>query len=342
MGFLSESPINQLNLKLLNKELSNRNISHSYLFYGENMKYLLEIALQFAANINCQKNGCMECRICKNTLKVKYPNLHILEPVGNSITMPEVGDFIKSMSLSSIDNEFKIGIIKEADLGRESFDLLLKTLEDPPDENCIFILMAENINSINPTIRSRCQIYNWIFKGNEFANYDERYRNFKLGLEDLLNKIMSDRKNISAALSLSGNVKNFIPEICMDSDSRYKKELEKIKKSGLDEDEIENLTRKAEGKHKRENNKLTNLIIFHVFDIMAACLEDIIAVIAGSSKEALHYAENYNIIKESFKSESINKYAELLKVICENRIYLNQGINFEIALDRVVLGLVQY
>jgi DNA polymerase-3 subunit delta' len=342
MGFLSENPLNQLNLKLLNKELANRNISHSYLFYGENMKYLLEIALQFAANINCKKNGCMECRICINTLKAKYPNLRILDPVGSSIIMEEIQDFINSMSMSSIDNEFKIAIIKEADSGGLAFNLLLKTLEEPPDENCIFILLAEDINSIIPTIRSRCQTYNWIFKGSAFENYDERFQNFKLELEDLLTKIMSDRKNISAALGFSGSVKNFIDEICKEAAGRQKKELEKIKKSGLDDDEIERIVKKMEGKHKRENNKLTNLIIMNVFDIMAACLEDIIAVVAGSRKEALHYAKNYNIINESFKSENINKYIELLKVIRENRIYLNQGINFEIALDRVVLGLVQH
>jgi DNA polymerase-3 subunit delta' len=342
MGFLSENPLNQFNLKLLNKELANRNISHSYLFYGENMKYLLEIALQFAANINCKNNGCMECRICRNTLKAKYPNLHILDPVGSSIIMEEIQDFIKSMSLSSIDNEIKIAIIKEADSGGTSFNLLLKTLEDPPDENCIFILLAEDINTIIPTIRSRCQAYNWIFKGSTLENYDQRYQNFKIEIEGLLAEIMSDRKNISGALGFSGSVKNFINEICKEAGDRHKKELEKIKKSGLDKDEIESIIKKVEGKHKREINKLTNLIIMNVFDIMADCFEDIIAVVAGSSKEALHYAKNYNIIFESFKSEKINKYTELLKVIRENGIYLNKGIYYEIALDRIVLGLIQH
>ena len=342
MGFLSESPLNKLNLKLLNKGLSNRNISHSYLFYGENMRYLFEIALQFAANINCKKNGCMECRICINTLKAKYPNLRILDPVGSSIIVEEIQDFINSMSVSSIDNEFKIAIIREADLGGSAFNLLLKTLEEPPDEKCVFILLAEDINSIIPTIRSRCQIYKWIFKGSAFENHDERFQNFKLEIEDLLNKIMSDRKNISAALNCSGSVSIFIKEICDKTASRQKKELEKIKKSGLDDDEIKRIVKKLEEKHKREIKKITNLIIAHVFDIMAACLEDIIAAAAGSRQEALHYPENYNIINESFKSENINKYTGLLRVIRENGIYLNQGINYEIALDRIVLGLVQH
>jgi DNA polymerase III subunit delta' len=342
MGFLSESPLNQLNLKLLNKELAGNNISHSYLFYGENMKCLLEIALQFAANLNCKKNGCMECRTCINTLKGKYHNLRILDPVGSSIIMEEIRDFIKSMSMSSIDNEYKIAIIREADSGGPAFNLLLKTLEEPPDENCIFILLAEDINSIIPTIRSRCQGYNWIFNAGAFENYDEKFKNFKIELVSTLTQIMSGRKNISAALGFSSLAGNFIREACAETSGRQKKELEKIKKSGLDEDEIKKIVKKKEEKNKREINKLTNLIIMNVFDIMADCIEDIIAVKAGGSMEALHYLENYNIINESFKREDINKFIELLKVIRENRIYLNQGINYEIALDRVVLGLVQH
>jgi len=153
---------------------------------------------------------------------------------------------------------------------------------------------------------------------------------------------MSDRKNISGALNFTGNVGIFVKEICGEAVKRQKKESEKIKKSGLDDDEIKRIVKKLDEKHKREIKKITNLIIMHVFDIMTACLEDIIAAAAGSRQEALHYPENYNIINESFKSENINKYTGLLRVIRENGIYLNQGINYEIALDRIVLGLVQH
>jgi len=306
------------------------------------MKYLFEIALQFAANINCKKNGCMECRTCINTIKAKYPNLRIIDPAGNSILMEEIKEFIYSMNVSSLDNEFKIAIIKEADLGGDSFDLLLKTLEDPPDEKCVFILLAEDINSIKPTIKSRCQTFNWIFKGSAFENYDKRFQDFKIELDELLTALMSDRKNISGALNFTVSVGIFVKEICGQAEKRQKKELEKIKKSGLDDDEVKRIVKKLEEKDKREIKKITNLIITRVFDIITDCLEDIIAVAAGCRQEALHYPDNYNIIKEGFKSDNIDKYTRLLKDIIENRIYLNKGINYEIALDRIVLGLVRH
>ncbi len=309
------------------------------------MKYLLELALHFAANINCEKGGCLECRTCRNTLKAKYPNLYILEPVGNFIVVDEIDDLIYRMSISSINNEFKIAIIREAELmsgsGGITFNKMLKTLEDPPDEKCIFILLAEDINAIIPTVRSRCQAYNWIFKGSAFGNYDERFRSIENELESHLKILMSDRKNISGALYFSRTIGSFIPEIGADIIKKQKKETEKIKKSGLDKDEIDRIVKKTEDRFDREIKKLTSLIIKHVFDIIAACLEDIIAVIAGGKREALHYTDNYNIISESYKGGSINKYLELLGTIRENKIYASQGINYEIALDRVILGLVQ-
>jgi DNA polymerase III delta prime subunit len=342
MGFLADSPTNKLNLKLLNKKLAEGSISNPYIFYGGSMKHLMEIALYFAAGINCRDKGCMECQTCRNTLKLKYPNLHILDPIGNSIVVEEIQDFITGMSLSSTGNEFKIGIIKEADLGGVYFDPLLKTLEDPPDEKSVFIFLAEDINSIRPTIRSRCQSYNWMFKDGMLEEYNEKYLNFKTVIENGLSAIISDRSNITSALGVSGSVKDLIDETWREEESRIKKENDKIKKSGLDKDLIERIIKEMDGRHKRAKSKLANLIIMRVFDIIADYLEDIIAVIAGSRAEALHYAENYNIIRDNFKDEGINKFTELLEVIRENSLYLNKGIYYEIALDRILLGLVRH
>ena len=334
--------MNTLNLRLLNKELKSGNISHSYLFHGENMKHLFELALNFAANINCKKGGCLDCSTCKNTLKAKYPNLYVLEPMGNVITVEEISELNYLMSISSINNEFKIAVIKEADLMSDiTFNKMLKILEDPPDEKCIFLLLVEDVNTIMQTVKSRCQIYNWFFKGKSSEKFDEKLSGIEDELKDLLKKLISDRSNISSALNFSGSVNGYIPKIGEEIIKKQKKEIEKIKKSGLDEDETGRIIKKIEADNKREISKLTSLIIKHVFDIITICLEDIIAVMAGSKKEALHYADNYNIINESFRGEGINKYLELLNTIRENKIYANQGINYEIALDRVMLGLVR-
>lgn len=276
---------------------------------------------------------------------MRYPNLYVLEPAGNTIVVEEINDLIYQMSVSSINNEFKIAIIKEADLmsgsGGLTFNKMLKTLEDPPDEKCIFILLTEDINAIIPTVRSRCQIYNWIFNDKLNKNFNTKFDDLKNELEILLKDIISDRKNITAALNFSARVSMFIPAIGDEIIKKQKKEIDKVEKSGFDEEEIQVIVRKIEENNKREISKLTSLIIRYVFDIISACLEDIIIVIAGGVKNALHFRDNYNIINESFEGESINKYLDLLKAVRENKIYAAQSINYEIALDRIILGLVQ-
>lgn len=309
------------------------------------MKLLFEIAINFAANINCKKDGCLECKTCKTILKGKNPNLYVLEPAGNSFLVEEIEGLIYQMSISSVNNEFKIAIIKEADLmgslGGITFNKMLKTLEDPPDEKCIFILLTEDIDAIIPTVKSRCQIFNWIFNSNGSESYNEKFIYIKNEVENLLKSIISDRKNVFNALNFSIKVSNFIPEFSSEIVKEQKKAIEIVRKSGFDEDEINKIIKKIDSNYERKVKKVTNLIISYVFDIIAAYLEDIVAAIAGAKKEALHYKDNYNIIIENYKLEDINKYINLLESVRENKIYISNEINYEIALDKVILGFVQ-
>lgn len=306
------------------------------------MEHLFELTLNFAANLNCKNNGCLDCATCRNTLKARYPNLYVLEPLGNVITVEEITELNYLMSISSMNNEFKIAVIKEADLMSDiTSNKMLKILEDPPDNKCIFILLAEDINNIIKTIKSRCQLYGWIFKGKELERFDKKFADIENELKKMLMELISNRKNITAALNFSNYVYGYIPKISQEIIKRQKKEIEKIKKSGLDEDDIERMIKKNEANNKREISKSTALIIKHVFDIITDYFEDIIAVMAGSKDKVLHYAGNYNIISKNFNGEDINKYLKLLEVIRENKIYIKHGINCEIALDRVILGFMQ-
>ena len=309
------------------------------------MDLLLKLALNFAANINCKNGGCLSCKTCKSIFMGKNPNVYIIEPIGSTYVVEEIEEVIRQMSISSVNNEFKIAIMKEADLmsgvGGIAFNKMLKTLEDPPDEKCIFILLTEDIDLIIPTVKSRCQTFNWIFNSDDLNNYDEKFKNLKKETEDLLNSIILDRKNILNALNFSIKISNFIPQFCNEIEKEHKKDVEIIKKSGFDEDEINKILKKIESNYARKIKKLTNLIINYVFDIIVFYVEDIIAVIAGAKQEVLHYAQNYNIIVKNFKTEDINKYIKLLDYVKENKVYIKESINYEIALDKVILGFVQ-
>jgi DNA polymerase-3 subunit delta' len=74
-----------------------------------------------------------------------------------NITANECNDIIRKLSLKSFESEYKILIMWMPEyLGNEG-NKLLKLIEEPPP-NTLFILIAENENSLLPTIVSRCQM----------------------------------------------------------------------------------------------------------------------------------------------------------------------------------------
>ena len=74
-----------------------------------------------------------------------------------NITADECGEIIRKLSLKSFESPWKILIMWMPEyLGKEG-NKLLKLIEEPPP-NTLFLLVAENEESILPTILSRCQV----------------------------------------------------------------------------------------------------------------------------------------------------------------------------------------
>ena len=209
LGFLVDSLKNRSNLKIIRSTLRSGNFSHAYMFGGNNIDHLFEIALRFSSAINCQAGGCGVCRVCENTLKGIHENIEVVEAQGNFITVDSVRVLQNFMSRSSHSAGKKIGIIKEAELlSNATANMLLKILEDPPDENCIFIILTENITAILPTILSRCLVFEWDLKysDEQSLNFDPSY--FKSLVHDQLKKIIQtpddERTPLDASLNNIG------------------------------------------------------------------------------------------------------------------------------------------
>mgnify|MGYP001006674562 CR=1 FL=1 len=97
--------------------------------------------------------------------------------------------------------------------------------------------------------------------------------------------------------------------------------------------------------HERENFKFSNLIIAHVFDIISDYIEDILLVISGVEKNFIKRENNYWVIFNNYNSsinsdEGVDRLLKLLDVIYENKKLLSERINYEIALDRILIELV--
>ncbi|WP_410879175.1 ATP-binding protein [Myroides sp. DW712] len=86
-----------------------------------------------------------------------YNHIDIQNKQGQ-IGVDEAGEILKKLALKSYEGGYKIMIIWMADkLNTEASNKILKILEEPPAKT-IFLLIAENEQSILQTILSRCQL----------------------------------------------------------------------------------------------------------------------------------------------------------------------------------------
>jgi len=144
-----------LNLKRL---LGSGRVAHAYLFSGPEGVGKKKVATAFIEAFFCGKTeGCGECISCRKIQSGNHPDIHTLEPDGQFIKVDQVRALQKDLAFRPYEAARKACIIDGADrFNPSSGNSLLKTLEEPPG-NALMILLASSIETVLPTIRSRCQ-----------------------------------------------------------------------------------------------------------------------------------------------------------------------------------------
>ncbi|MFK7779060.1 MAG: DNA polymerase III subunit delta' [Gimesia sp.] len=160
--------------EMLNRALNRGRLPHALLFAGDAGVGKKRIALHLAQCLFCQQTAanqllcCQECSSCKQMEAGTHPDLITVEcPPGKAILPLSliIGNddhrgregVCYEMSLRPMLGDRRVAIIDDADkMNAESANALLKTLEEPT-ANYLIILIASELDSILPTIRSRCQ-----------------------------------------------------------------------------------------------------------------------------------------------------------------------------------------
>lgn len=148
----------------LKNAIENNRIGHAYIFAGPRGVGKTTTARILAKRLNCQSpNGgepCNKCDACNNFLKSQ--SLDIIEIDGASNRrIDEIRTLRESVKYAPTSGEYKVYIIDEVHmLTIESFNALLKTLEEPP-EHTIFIFATTDIHKVPLTIISRCQRFDF-------------------------------------------------------------------------------------------------------------------------------------------------------------------------------------
>ena len=135
-------------------------IAHAYLFVGPRGIGKTTSARIFAKALNCKHpidgEPCCECSSCKAI--ADESSVDVIEIDGATHTQVEKArDICEDVLHLPVASKYKIYIIDEVHmLSKGAWNALLKTIEEPP-AHAKFIFATTEVNTVLPTVISRCQ-----------------------------------------------------------------------------------------------------------------------------------------------------------------------------------------
>lgn len=146
-------------LTALSNALDQDRLHHAYLFSGTRGVGKTTIARIFAKALNCEAgmsaSPCGVCSTCQEIDQGRYVDLLEIDAASRT-KVEDTRDLLDNVQYKPARGRFKVYLIDEVHmLSRNSFNALLKTLEEPP-EYVKFLLATTDPQKLPVTILSRC------------------------------------------------------------------------------------------------------------------------------------------------------------------------------------------
>lgn len=156
----------------LKRTLESGLAAHTFAFLGPPGVGKKATAIEFAAALLCEaaERPCGECRSCRDVLAGRHPDVELVAPGGicdeadhrdhsdsRDLRICQIRRLQRLISLSPYVASRRVVIVDAADsLHTESANAFLKTLEEPPGDTVI-VLLVEREERLPETVLSRCQ-----------------------------------------------------------------------------------------------------------------------------------------------------------------------------------------
>ncbi|MDM5296634.1 DNA polymerase III subunit delta' [Bacillus pumilus] len=148
-------------MRLIFNSIDKDRLAHAYLFEGRKGTGKLDAAMLLAKSFFCLEAGVIPCESCQNCKRIQsgnHPDLHLVQPDGQSIKKAQVQALQEEFTKTGVESHRKLYIILHADkMTVNAANSLLKFLEEPNRET-MAILITEQSHKMLDTIISRCQM----------------------------------------------------------------------------------------------------------------------------------------------------------------------------------------
>ena len=149
-------------LRMLSNALEQKRLHHAYLLTGTRGVGKTTLARILAKCLNCEAGvsatPCEQCHACKAISDGKFLDLYEIDAASRT-KVEDTRELLDSVPYPPTQGRYKVYLIDEVHmLSSHSFNALLKTLEEPP-EQVIFMLATTDIKRLPITILSRCLLF---------------------------------------------------------------------------------------------------------------------------------------------------------------------------------------
>lgn len=300
-------------------------ISHAYILNGEDGAGKNLLASIFAFTLQCEEGGINPCGVCKSCMQAQsnnHPDIKRITHEKASISVDDIRMQLNNdIQIKPYSSPYKIYVIDEAEkMTEQAQNALLKTIEEPP-EYAVILLLTNNINTFLQTILSRCVNLNLKAVSNE---------SIKTYLMEQV-KVPDYQAGLSATFA-GGNLGKAIQFASSEDFSKMKEDVIKLMKN-IDEYELSEV---IQAQKKFAENKA---VINNYLDLMLLWYRDVLIFKATMDANLVLYKEEIQDIKKQASLKSFGALENIIKAFDEAKKRLLANVNFDIALELLLLAM---